>query len=262
LLHDLFHWMQNTWGASPDGSVPSYSQALLGSPNAWGLLEGSHLLMLMLFFGTILFVDLRMLGIAFRKQPLSVISNKVLPLTVVAMVIVIATGVILFFSKPEEYWHNIWFRTKMILLAIAIANVVIFHKIFQKDQADWDTMESPPRKAKISAIISLTSWVLVIACGRFIAYNWFECGKPQPAWVNTASGCAISSKGAMTMEEGKALDAEGAAASADAADPGPAPSAPNDVFGPAPSAPNDIFGPPPGEAPAAPAAPAAQPEAK
>jgi len=257
--------MQNTWGASPDGSVPSYSQALLGSPNAWGLLEGTHLLMLMLFFGTILFVDLRMLGVAFRKQPLSVISNKVLPLTVVAMVIVLITGVILFFSKPEEYWHNIWFRTKLILLAIAIANVVIFHMIFQKDQADWDTLESPPRKAKISAIISLVSWILVITCGRFIAYNWFECGKPQPAWVNTASGCAISSKGAMTVEEGKALDASSAGASADAAAgaaadaAGPAPSAPNDVFGPAPSAPNDVFGPPPA---AAPAAPAAQPEAK
>lgn len=249
--------MQNTWGASPDGSVSSYSQTLLGSPNAWGLLEGTHLLMLMLFFGTILFVDLRMMGVAFRKQPLSVISNKVLPLTVVAMVIVIVTGVILFFSKPEEYWHNIWFRVKMILLAIAIANVVIFHKIFQKDQADWDTMESPPSKAKISAIISLASWILVISCGRLIAYNWAECGKPQPDWVNAAQGCAISSKGAMTLEEGKALLTEDGAAA-----PGPAPSAPNDVFGPAPSAPNDIFGPPPGEAPAAPAAPAAQPEAK
>jgi hypothetical protein len=255
LLHDLFEWMQNTWGASPDGSVSSYSQTLLGSPNFWGLLEGTHLLTLMLFFGTILMVDMRLLGVSFRKTPVSVISERVLPLTVFSMVIVMITGVVLFFSKPEEYWHNVWFRSKLVLLALAMINVVVFHKLVQKNQAEWDSAESPPAKAKLSAVLSIASWVLVIMCGRFIAYNWFECGKPQPQWVNTVADCKISTKGAMSLD-----DATGEASGS--ALVGPAPSAPNEVFGPAPSAPNDVFGPPPPAAPATPAAPAAQPEAK
>lgn len=218
--------MQNTWGASADGSVPSYSQALLGSANFWGLLEGTHLLTLMLFFGTILLVDMRLLGISFRKHPVSLISERVLPLTVFSMIIVLVTGVVLFFSKPEEYWHNIWFRVKMVLLALAIINVAVFHKLVQKNQAEWDTAESPPTKAKLSAVISIASWVLVIACGRFIAYNWFECGKPQPDWVNTVADCKISSKGAMTLKEGEALEDMVAPTGEPAASPDPAPETP------------------------------------
>jgi hypothetical protein len=43
--------------------------------------------------------------------------------------------------------------------------------------------------------------VLVIACGRFIAYDWFECGKPIPDWANLVQECAISEHGAVRIEE-------------------------------------------------------------
>ena len=199
MLSDFFEWLQNSWGttATPDGS--SYSQLILGSLNFWGLLEGTHLLTLMLFFGTILLVDLRMLGAAFREYPLSVLSKRVLPLTVVAFALMILTGVILFFAKPYDYWHNLWFRAKMILLGLALINIFAFHYMVQKNQAEWDHLPRTPSKVKISALISLTSWILIIAFGRFIAYNWFECGKPQPDWVNVVQDCAASSKGAQNL---------------------------------------------------------------
>jgi len=209
LLSDFFEWLQNSWGAAEAGDGSSYSALLLSSLNAWGLLEGTHLITLMLFFGTILAVDLRLLGLAFREYPISVVSKRVLPLTITAMVIVLVTGVILFFSKPHEYWHNIWFRTKMVLLAAAIINVWAFHFLVQKNQDAWDTAPSPPTKAKISAIVSITSWVLIIACGRFIAYNWLECGKPQPGWVNAVQDCPASPKGAQNLA-GLTTTSEGA----------------------------------------------------
>lgn len=236
MLHDFFHWLQNTWGASADGSVPSYSQALLGSPNFWGLLEGTHLLTLMLFFGTILMVDMRLLGVSFKQTPVSVISKRVLPLTVFSMIIVIVTGVVLFFSKPEEYWHNVWFRWKMVLLALAMINVGVMYAFVEKDIETWDRSPSPPRKAKLAGIISITSWVLVIMCGRLIAYNWFECGKPQPDWVNTVADCKISSKGMMSLDDAVLTEDSGS-------------------YAPPPEA-------PPEPAPDTTAAPAAQPEAK
>lgn len=199
MLSDFFDWLQNNWGAATPGDGTSYSALLLSSLNFWGLLEGTHLLMLMLFFGTILLVDLRMLGVSFREYPLSVLSRRVLPLTVTAFLFMLVTGALLFFAKPEIYWHNIWFRVKLIMLAVAMINIVVFHYMIQKNQEAWDTAPSPPRKVKLSAIVSLTSWILVIAFGRFIAYNWFECGKPQPDWVNAVQECAASSKGAQNL---------------------------------------------------------------
>ncbi|CAN5234448.1 hypothetical protein BH11PSE2_BH11PSE2_21780 [soil metagenome] len=246
MLHNLMDWLQYTWGADKTEYGRSYSAALLESLNFWGLLEGAHLLMLMVFFGTILFVDLRLMGLIFKKVPISVISERVLKITIFSMVILMFTGVFLFFSKPEEYWHNIWFRTKLVLLAVAMINVVIMHFVIQKNMSEWDAAESPPAKAKMSAAISILSWVLVIGCGRLIAYNWAECGKPQPDWLNAAQQCKVSKKGIMTLEQGVAIDkAAAATAAADKA-----------------AAEKPAAMPPMPNMPATPAAPAADPWAK
>lgn len=199
MLNKFFDWLQYTWGAASNADGSSYSKLLLGSLNFWGLLEGTHLLTLMVFFGTIMLVDLRLLGVAFRQYPVSVMEKRLLPMTVTSMLIVMLSGLLLFFAKPEIYWHNLMFRTKLVLLAVAIGNVIVNHTIVERNKHEWDTAPSPPGKAKLSGAISLLSWILVIACGRFIAYNWFECGKGQPDWVNVTQDCKNSRAGALSL---------------------------------------------------------------
>jgi uncharacterized membrane protein len=111
------------------------------------------------------------------------------------------TGGLLFYAKPLLYYHNLWFRLKLIFLAIAIINIFIFHYKVQTDRDQWDTAVKPPRKARISALVSILSWVIVITFGRFIAYDWYECGKPLPHWANVAQECAISERGAIDLSE-------------------------------------------------------------
>ena len=43
----------------------------------------------------------------------------------------------------------------------------------------------------VSAAASLILWTLVIICGRFIPYNWYDCGKAQPDFINWV--CSTSS---------------------------------------------------------------------
>jgi hypothetical protein len=212
MLNKFFDWLQHSWGANHTATGDSFSLALHSSLNFWGLLEGTHLLTLMLFFGTIMMVDLRMMGVAFKRTPFSVLSERILPLTVFAMVTLLVTGGLLFLAKPADYWHNLWFRAKMVILVLAFVNLAYFHKAVQKDQAQWDTAERPPSKVRLSAIISISSWVLIILCGRFIAYNWFECGKGQPDWVNIAQDCKGSELGAVSLKA--AADAANAATEA------------------------------------------------
>src|SRR3569623_802217 len=170
LIGAVLSWLEHSLGKGPSPVAQSWSEALLGSLNFWGLLEGTHLLTLVLFAGTIFFVDLRLLGVTFRRTPVSVVSDRVLPLTVAGFLIMIATGVALFFAKPVVYYHSLWFRLKLVFLIIAMLNIVIFHLRVQRYQAAWDTLATPPRPAQISAVNSLVSWVLVIAMGRFIPY--------------------------------------------------------------------------------------------
>lgn len=201
MLRDWLVWLATKLGRGSDEYAMSWSEALAGSLNFWGLLEGTHVLGLMLFAGTIFLVDLRLLGLAFRRTAVSTISDRVLPLTVFGFVLMVATGVALFYAKPLLYYHNIWFRLKLIVLALALLNIAIFHWRVQRNRHEWDTAPKPPISARASALASLAAWTLVIAFGRFIAYDWYECGKPLPRWVNLAQECAISEKGAVDLKD-------------------------------------------------------------
>src|ERR1700759_2591330 len=116
----FLNWLEHVWGKGPTPDGQSFSELLLGSLNFWNLLEGTHLIALMLFAGTILVVDLRLLGVTFRKTRVSVISDKILPLTIFGFAFVVITGLGLTFAKPLFYYHNIFFRVKMVLIAIAL----------------------------------------------------------------------------------------------------------------------------------------------
>ena len=199
MIRDFLVWLA-AFGKGPGEYDPSWSDLLASSLNFWGLLEGTHVLALMLFAGTIFVVDLRLLGVLFKKTPVSVVSDRILPLTIFGMVIMVATGVALFYAKPLLYYHNVWFRLKLVFLALAFINIIVFHYRVQRDIAAWDTLEKPPAKARISALASLACWIIVITFGRFIAYDWYNCGKPLPAWANAIEECKTSETGALDLK--------------------------------------------------------------
>ncbi len=175
MLHDLFEWIQNVPGAVDGDPFTSWSAQLAGSLHLWALIEGTHIVSLMLFAGTIFVVDLRMLGLLFRDVPVSAVNDRVLPLTIAGFVLVMATGILLFLSNPLQYYHSVWFRGKVIFLVLAAANIAWFHLRVQKSQPDWDAAAGPPAKVKLAAVVSLASWALVILFGRFTALSVFEC---------------------------------------------------------------------------------------
>lgn len=201
MLRDFLVWLATELGKGTDEYAMSWSEALASSLNFWGLLEGTHVLSLMLFAGTIFLVDLRLLGFAFKQTPVSTISDRVLPLTVFGFVLMVATGLALFYAKPLLYYHNLWFRLKLVFLALALINIVVFHWRVQRNRHEWDTLDQPPAKARLSAAVSILAWIAVITTGRFIAYDWYECGKPLPRWANLVQECATSERGAIDVSE-------------------------------------------------------------
>ncbi len=175
MFHDFLQWLQDVPGATDGDPTTSWSQQFGGSLHLWALTEGTHVLSLMLFAGTILMVDLRMLGVAFRSVPYSTLNNKVLPLTIAGFILATVTGLLLFFSNPVHYYHSVFFRVKILFLLVAAANIFWFHYRVQKNMADWDTRPSPPPMVKLAAGVSIASWILVILFGRLTALTFFEC---------------------------------------------------------------------------------------
>ena len=202
MLHDLFNWFQTVPGATDGDPGTSWAAQLVGSLHLWAVLEATHVLTLMLFAGTIIVVDLRMLGVIFRTVPYSTLNNKILPLTVAGFGLLILTGTILFFAEPLKYYHSVWFRLKMIFLLLAAANIFWFHRRTQKTIAEWDAQESPPNSVKVAAALSLASWALVIIFGRMIALSSFNCENLQANPVAYAfAECESQMREAIEAEE-------------------------------------------------------------
>lgn len=173
-------WLQFVFGAHRDAaghvlSDTSFSAQLQSSEQLWMLLEGAHVLTLMLFAGTILFVDLRLLGLVLRGTPVSKVTAGILPYTVGGFAVMLITGLALFFANPFEYYHNFIFRLKIGFLLAAAINIFLFHHRVQADRESWDLAPRPPASARASAAVSLSLWIVVIVAGRYVAYDWFRC---------------------------------------------------------------------------------------
>ncbi|MEM7221271.1 MAG: DUF6644 family protein [Pseudomonadota bacterium] len=168
------------------------STALHESLYAYPLIETTHVLTLCLFVGTVLMVDLRLLGVAFRDVPVSVMTSRVLPYSVAGFVVMFITGLLLFYAIPVRTTQSIFFRVKVLMLIGAAINVWFFHRRVKRDRVSWDSAPRPPVSARISAAVSIVLWSGVIVTGRMIAYNWFDCDRqPQPEWLNWAVGCVV-----------------------------------------------------------------------
>jgi hypothetical protein len=71
----------------------------------------------------------------------------------------------------------------------------MFNSSVYRQIQSWDREPIPPPRARVAGFASLALWVLIIFCGRMIAYNWFDCDKqPQPHIINTLAGCELEAQ--------------------------------------------------------------------
>lgn len=168
----------------------SWSIALLESLYAWPLVESTHVLSLGLFVGTAVINDLRLLGWTMNRVPVSEVTGRLLPWTRMGFAVMMATGLLLFYASPVRYYHNIFFRLKVLLLIVAGLNAFVFHRGIHRRVAEWDLDPMLPREARVAGAVSLVAWALIVVSGRMIAYNWFDCDlQPQSDLINWAAGC-------------------------------------------------------------------------
>jgi uncharacterized membrane protein len=160
-------------------SVTAFLESLQASPwgvfihkTAWAFttIEVVHVFAVSLLLGTIMIVDLRLLGLVSAKRPFTELAGKVLPFTWAAFVIAVAAGSLLFISRATDYVESAVFWTKMALIVLAGINMVIFEFVTVRDVEKWNLDSAAPPAARLAGAISISSWVLVIFLGRLIGF--------------------------------------------------------------------------------------------
>ena len=140
-----------------------------GSPWAYPAVETVHIVALALLFGSIAVVDLRLLGVS-RALPVTLLLRHALPVSMLAFTLAAATGSLLFLTHADDLVGNRVFVLKMGLIMLAGVNAAVFHTGAHADIRSWDSGCAAPLAARLGAGVSLSLWISVIACGRWIAY--------------------------------------------------------------------------------------------
>ena len=135
------------------------------------LIESVHVLAISLVIGSILVLDLRLLGIASLDRPVSLLSRSILPVTWCAFATAAASGSLLFIANLTKYLGNGWFVAKMSLLALAGLNMMVFHAVTARDLPQWERNHSPPPRARLAGLVSILLWIAIVTCGRMIGFT-------------------------------------------------------------------------------------------
>jgi len=127
----------------------------------------THIIGLVLFAGSIVFLDLRLLGFA-RSLPAINVARALTPIMLAGFAIQIASGTLLFTADARPLWANPVIQVKAALIVFGVLNALLFRLLWNRRLAGWDT--SAPAPARIQAGLSLFGWIAVAICGRFIGY--------------------------------------------------------------------------------------------
>jgi hypothetical protein len=152
---------------------PAIMTMLLESIWFYPIVQSAHVLVITVFLGLNVMLDLRTLGLTLRRVPASEVASHVLPWVGPSALVALVTGMLLFLTEPSRFIENPFFRVKAVALVIAAINLLVFHAGVYSRVREWDDASTPPRTARVSAALSLILWAVVVTAGRLVAYNWF-----------------------------------------------------------------------------------------
>jgi uncharacterized protein DUF6644 len=134
---------------------------------AYPITEAAHIVGLALLFGSIVIVDLRLLG-AGRKVPAAALVGYAVPWSLAGFVLAAGSGLMMFSAHAGDFLSERVFLLKMALILVAGVNAALL-RIGVARRA-WSIDRPFPTRVRIAAALSIALWIGVIACGRLLAY--------------------------------------------------------------------------------------------
>jgi hypothetical protein len=127
-----------------------------------------HVLGVALLVGSILALDFRFLGFGRRHVSVEGASKLLTPFAIAGILMLVPGGLIVFIADAGPLAANGILQLKLFLVAIGIANALMFRSQWGGRLANWDANSTGAGRAQIVASIAI--WLAVPTLGRLIAY--------------------------------------------------------------------------------------------
>jgi uncharacterized membrane protein len=150
LLH-LCRWLQDN----------SFIALINGTAWTAAAVEIVHYFSMFILVGSMVIVDLRVLGLVGRRQDATQLADRLFSWIWVSLALNFLSGFLMFAGSATAYYRNDIFYDKMgvILLAI-VANIII-----QQNVRKWNQLPAMPAWGKLIAVLSIALWIGAIIAG-------------------------------------------------------------------------------------------------
>jgi len=147
----------------------SLAEVMRHSLWTYPIVEIVHIVGFALLVGSVVLFDLRLIGFS-RTVSIRSLERHLLPWAWTALLLIVPSGVAMLSAHATDFAGNPAFQVKLLLIAFAGVNALVFHNGAYCSVSTWDQHQPTPPAAKASALLSLAIWLGVISCGRLIAY--------------------------------------------------------------------------------------------
>jgi hypothetical protein len=163
-MNMLLHWLPTT-------TIAYYMRGNW----EWPAAESLHFIGLSMLIGTVGLFDLRLLGLG---RSISLPSlHRLVPWGIFGYCINVFTGICFFTAAPDLFMFNPSFQLKVLFMAIAGVNVLLFYTTMFRKVKLLGPGENAPLPARIIGGVSLFLWLGVITFGRLLTFY-----KPPMHW--------------------------------------------------------------------------------
>jgi hypothetical protein len=168
-----------TWIVQTLSGFPTVA-SVMSTTWGWPIVESIHFVGLTLLFGTIAAWDLRLIGMATRVPVAA--FHRLVPFAVLGFGVNAASGSMFLMTQPSQYIYNPAFHIKLLFMALAGLNVLLFYSTLFRRLDALPPGAAPPHAARVVGAVSLACWTAVIICGRLITfYRPLECFEGEAA---------------------------------------------------------------------------------
>ena len=129
-------------------------------------IEIFHLVALGLLGGTVLVVNLSLLGVRFRGEPVAALAREVRPFMLGSIAVMLVSGFLLFSTEAVKMYGNRAFQFKMSCLLLALLFTFTLHRQVTRSEEG----RFGPLWRGLVAALSILLWAGVALGGRAIGY--------------------------------------------------------------------------------------------
>ncbi len=172
LLFAITEWLRTTALLDLSFWITETSISLWMVENFWNvpLAQVLHILSIAAAFGATLMLSLRVLGKAGTHQSVAEVSARYVPWVWYGLLVIVFSGTLMLLAEPLRNLVNAVFLFKMVFLVLTVVISLTFYKKVQAQALAGGPGWQASGGLRVSAVLIIVLWLLVMLCGRWIAY--------------------------------------------------------------------------------------------